>query len=25
MTAIFVLLARFAARKVLNDDDGSSL
>jgi len=25
VTAIFVLLARFAARKVLNDDDGSSL
>jgi hypothetical protein len=25
VTAIFVLLARFAARKVLSDDDGSSL
>lgn len=25
VTAIFVLLARFAARKLLSDDDGSSL
>jgi len=25
VTAIFVLLARFAARRVLSDDDGSSL
>jgi len=25
VTGIFVLLARFAARKVLDDDDGSSL
>jgi len=25
VTAIFVLLARFAARKLLSDDNGSSL
>jgi hypothetical protein len=25
VTAIFVVLARFAARKLLSDDDGSSL
>jgi len=25
VTALFVLIARFAARKVLSDDDGSSL
>ncbi|MDA0180364.1 hypothetical protein OJ997_08655 [Solirubrobacter phytolaccae] len=25
VTAIFVVIARFAARKVLSDDDGSSL
>ena len=25
VTAIFVLVARFAARSLLNDDDGSSL
>jgi len=25
MTALFVLIARFVARKVLSDDDGSSL
>jgi hypothetical protein len=25
MTALFVVIARFAARKVLDDDDGSSL
>ena len=25
VTALFVLIARFAARKVLSEDDGSSL